>query len=520
MFGGQLAPVLRYVRKMAATNQDSGLTDGQLLERFVSRREEAAFEALLQRHGAMVLGVCQRILHHSQDAEDAFQATFLVLIRKADSIGKQESVSSWLHGVAYRTALKARAEAAKRWDHERQVRQMQSRDPTIEVIWRELGPLLDEEIERLPAKYRLPFVSCYLEGKTYEEVSQELGCSRWTIATRLSRARARLRRRLAGRGLALTAGGLETVLSQQAVSAGISATLAAATLRSASAVVGAQSATITTISANIVALTEGVIRTMSLTKLKTATALLLLLGLIGLAAGVTSYHAPAAASTQTKKGDAVKPAPQETAKLKDADQPKSKEPQANKEEAKGKTAPPGCPVELRLKVPKGPYFLDLGGRTPEEFRKQLQPDNFYRLPAPPKVDLELELRNTSDKEVLIWVKGDPTAILLDLKGPGAVEIGRGRDAIETSDIRKPFTVPLAAQSSYTLRVQSLVYGWRDNKKAYWTEPGEYTLIAHYQTAVSPPPPGSKKADSTYGQGGFGRVLLTSAPVKLTVKAKG
>jgi RNA polymerase sigma factor (sigma-70 family) len=155
----------------------------------------------------MVLRVCRRILRDAHGAEDAFQATFLTLACKAGSIGKQEALSSWLYKVAYRVALRAQAGAMKRSTHEKPMVEClaaHGAEPADEAAWRELGPLLDAEVRRLPEKYRAAFVLCYLEGKTNEEAAKELGCPKGTILSRLSRARERLRKRLNQRGLALS----------------------------------------------------------------------------------------------------------------------------------------------------------------------------------------------------------------------------------------------------------------------------------------------------------------------------
>src|SRR5262245_34870581 len=135
----------------------AGLTDAELLERFVARREEAAFEVLVWRHGPKVLGVCRRILRHEKDAEDAFQATFLVLVRKAASIGKRQAVGSWLYRVAYRLALRAKALAAKRAARRTRVADVPAAEPAPDPGRAELRPVLDEEVNRLPEKYRAPF---------------------------------------------------------------------------------------------------------------------------------------------------------------------------------------------------------------------------------------------------------------------------------------------------------------------------------------------------------------------------
>jgi len=185
-----------------------GLTDGRLLERFLDDRDQAAFELLVWRHGPMVLRVCRRIIRDLHGAEDAFQATFLTLAYKAGSIGKRESVGSWLYKVAYRIALRARDGLSKRVTRERPLADSlvaeDVRDPADAAAWRELGPLLDAEVQRLPEKYRAAFILCCLDGKTNEEAAEELGCPKGTLLSRLARAREQLRKRLERRGLALS----------------------------------------------------------------------------------------------------------------------------------------------------------------------------------------------------------------------------------------------------------------------------------------------------------------------------
>src|SRR5262249_8695938 len=153
------------------------LSDGELLGRFVETHDEAAFTALVERHGPMVLRVCRRVLGHAQDAEDACQATFLVLVRKAASVRKRGSAASWLYGVAARTARKLRAERARRGRicgcREEVVTGTAEDDPS----WREVRALLDEELSRLPEKYQVPLVLCYLEGRTRDEAARQLGWS-------------------------------------------------------------------------------------------------------------------------------------------------------------------------------------------------------------------------------------------------------------------------------------------------------------------------------------------------------
>src|SRR5262249_40421706 len=158
------------------------LSDGQLLSCFIEQRDEDAFAALVKRHGPMVWGVCRRVLRGHQDAEDAFQATFLVLVRKAASVVPRELVGNFLYGVAFQTAVRARSVNAKRRTRERQVRGVPDPQAAEPEIWSDLQPLLDRELARLPDKYRAPVVLCDLQGKTYRDAARQLGCPAGTLA--------------------------------------------------------------------------------------------------------------------------------------------------------------------------------------------------------------------------------------------------------------------------------------------------------------------------------------------------
>jgi RNA polymerase sigma factor (sigma-70 family) len=199
MVTAQLGTVLRHIQQLAG-----GGTDRQLLDDFTARRDEAAFAALVARHGPMVFRVCRRVLNHAQDAEDAFQATFLVLARNTRAIRKREALAEFLHGVAFRTALKAKRSAARRRKHEG-VRMASAPRTAPAPTWNEVQAALDEELRRLPEPLRAAFVLCVLEGKSGPEAAVELGCQEGTISSRLSRARKLLRERLARRGIALAA---------------------------------------------------------------------------------------------------------------------------------------------------------------------------------------------------------------------------------------------------------------------------------------------------------------------------
>jgi RNA polymerase sigma-70 factor (ECF subfamily) len=264
-----------------------GLPDGPLLERYVCRRDEAVFEAIVRRHGPMVWGVCRRVLGDHHDAEDAFQATFLVLARKASSVVPREMLPNWLYGVACQTAMRARAGIFKRRGRERQVPEMPEPAADPRESWGgEALALLDEELGRLPEHYRAPIVLCDLEGRTHRQAAEQLGWPVGTVAGRLSRARALLAGRLARRGVALPAATLAVLLSQQAASAGMPVSLIASTARAASVFAAGQGAAGAVVSARAADLTEGVLKTMLLTKLKIATAVLV--GLVALAAGASS----------------------------------------------------------------------------------------------------------------------------------------------------------------------------------------------------------------------------------------
>jgi RNA polymerase sigma factor (sigma-70 family) len=280
--------VLRYLRRVTAAHPAGEPTDESLLDRFVGRGEEDAFAALVRRHGPMVLGVCRRLLRDPHDAEDAFQATFLVLVRRARSLGRGVLLGPWLYGVAYRTALHARGERARRRARERQAEVTAMARPAADAAWRDLRPVLDEEVQRLPEKYRAPFVLCYLEGKTYDEAAALLGCPKGTVATRLARARQRLQTRLLGRGLALSAAALAVAVADEA-SAAVPAALVGATVEAAVLTAAGKAATV-----RAAALAEGVVKAMTLSKLSLAVGLLCLAGLLAAGTGALTYRALAA----------------------------------------------------------------------------------------------------------------------------------------------------------------------------------------------------------------------------------
>jgi RNA polymerase sigma factor (sigma-70 family) len=279
------------------------LTDGKLLGRFVERRDDKAFAALVRRHGPMVWGVCRRLLSQ-HDAEDAFQATFLVLVRKAASVVPRERVANWLYGVAHQTALQARRTAARRGAREKQVTDMPEPAVVEQDLWPDLRPLLDQELSRLPDAYREVVVLSDLEGKTRKEVARQLGLLEGTVGSRLARARTMLAKRLARPGLAVSGGALAAVLSQKVASAGVPSPVVDSTIKAASVLVAGQAAK-GAVPAQVAALTEGVVRAMLFTKLKAVVAVVLLLGLM--ATGVTALASRTAAGQDDTNSTAEKP---------------------------------------------------------------------------------------------------------------------------------------------------------------------------------------------------------------------
>jgi RNA polymerase sigma factor (sigma-70 family) len=281
MATSQISLVIQHLRTAALEPEGAGLTDAQLLESFVSRHETTALEVLVRRHGSMVWGVCCRMLRNHHDAEDAFQATFLVLLRKAGSVRPKEMVGSWLYGVAHQTALKAKATRAKR--RMREAPQTTMPEPAVveSELWNDLQPVLDRELSLLPDKYRAVIVLCDLEGKSRQEAARQLGCPEGTVGSRLARARTLLAKRLGRHGLPVSGGALAAALSPKVVSAGVPTSVVASTIKAVTLVGAGQAVAAGTISVNVVALTEGVMKAMLLTKLKSVMAGLLVIAAVG-----------------------------------------------------------------------------------------------------------------------------------------------------------------------------------------------------------------------------------------------
>src|SRR5258708_5257537 len=231
--------ILDHLRRSIPPPDYANLTDSHLLECFLANRDEAAFAALVQRHGRLVMGVCNRVLSNLHDSEDVFQAVFFLLARRARSVVKREALGSWLYTVAYRTALEARAAKNRRDKKEIQMRDLPEGETKPDEA-RDWQPLLDRELNLLPKKYRTLVVLCDLEGKTRKEVAQQVGLNLGTLASRLATARRLLATRLSRYGLTLSGGALAAAVAQNTASAKVPISLVWSTARAATLIAAGQ----------------------------------------------------------------------------------------------------------------------------------------------------------------------------------------------------------------------------------------------------------------------------------------
>jgi RNA polymerase sigma factor (sigma-70 family) len=271
--------LIAYLRRTAQPLDGGKLSDGQLLDAYLTDKDQAAFGALVRRHGPMVMGVCRRVLGDAHEAEDAFQATFLVLVRKAGSVSPREMVGSWLHGVAYQVARGVRTATMRRHARERKKMAMAASSYEPDEVWQHLCAVLDQELQALPDKYRMPIVLCELEGKSRKEASSQLGWPEGTVASRLGRGRAMLGRRMNRHGLVLTSAALAAAFAHKSASAAVPVTLISSTLKAASQFAAGKAAA-GAVSATAVALAEGVVKTMLVTKITKYTAIAIALAVL------------------------------------------------------------------------------------------------------------------------------------------------------------------------------------------------------------------------------------------------
>lgn len=386
MAASQLSEVVQHLRRSVLEQEGPGLTDGQLLGCFIAQRDDAAFAALVRRHGPMVWGVCRRLLEQ-HDAEDAFQATFLVLVRKAASIVSRERVGNWLYGVAHQTALQARRNITRRRAREKQVMDVPEPAVAQQDLWRDLQPLLDQELSQLPDAYREVIVLSDLEGKTRKEVARQLGLPEGTVGSRLARARTILAKRLTRQGVTSSGGALAAVLSQQVALAHVPASVVDSTIKAASLLTAGKVAATGAISLKVAALTEGVLKTILLTKLKAAIAVVALLGFVATVTTVLACRRVA------EKGD--KP-PAAEKPVKTPEKPESVGGEASRKKTEAARG-----LKLTLSADKTETVL--------------KPGTFYG--AVP-VKLKLTFTNTGDKPVKLDAYALPYRIKFQCDGPG------------------------------------------------------------------------------------------------------
>jgi RNA polymerase sigma factor (sigma-70 family) len=351
----------QFVRSVVASTHTDA-TDGELLTRFIDHRDEGAFESLVRRHAPMVLGVCRRLLS-PEDAEDAFQATFLILALKAKSIRPREMLAGWLHGVARQVTLRARRASARRLQREQTVAVLPEAESVSHEHWNDVMPVLDQEITHLPEHYRIVIVLCDLENLTRHETAQRLSLPEGTVNSRLARARTLLAKRLTQRGVVLSAGVLP-VIAQNA-SANVPIAMVSSVVRIAF-LASAENAARGVISAQVATLMQGVEQAMLATKLKLVVVVSLMLGAVGFACAVTA-GGPDSSSQNPERAMVIGAQDNTPGK---ADKP-TEQPKPKKEENKT-----GC-IEGIVKEIDGKSILFEGRRVPSGLRVILTETTVY-----------------------------------------------------------------------------------------------------------------------------------------------
>jgi RNA polymerase sigma factor (sigma-70 family) len=437
------SPVGRVVQHLRLLLEDgvAPARDGDLLVRFAASRDEDAFTALVHRHGPLVFGVCRRILHSAHDAEDAFQATFLVLARRASAIRQPDSLASWLYEVAYRLARKMKADLSKRRLREEKATPPEPAEPP-DLSWRELQGVLDEELRGLPEKNRQPLLLCYLEGLTQEEAAGHLGWPRGTLKRRLERGRDLLKNRLTRRGLTLAAALGATLPAGDALAHTVPPALGASTARAATLFALRQAPK--AVSARAVVLAEGVLRTMFTGKLKLFVAGAATLAL--LAAAVLACTREVVAAAPTEQAAAVQLPGAPAGEKKDGDKKQAE------------------PLKITIEVPKDKATL-----------AAINKGDFKPV---------IKIENTSDADIVVWPFVKLT--LLDEKGNEVrVSMRIGRFGLRTGDksILESFSFnTLKPGEALKIDVNVPFYTNDPDVMIGWKLPGkgEYTLRAEYK----------------------------------------
>jgi RNA polymerase sigma factor (sigma-70 family) len=445
-----LVPVVRYLRKLTAPAAVAEAADAELLARFILHRDEAAFTALVRRHGPRVLAVCRRVVRDEHAAEDAFQATFLVLARKAESLTQPELLGSWLYGVAYRTANKAKIEAARRRARERRAVRAQEVNPDDECARQDVRAVVEEEVHRLPERYRLPVVLCYLQGQTNAEAARRLGISRGSVATLLARARDKLRRQLTRRGVSLTVGAALAALTESVSAAAVSMALEQGIVKAAALLAAGQTQAAGALAAQAVALAKGVSKGMLMEKLKIPAALLMMTALVGAGAGIGVYRAGAQETEATASDTEVHFVPSSM-----AEQPRKHVTAPSAEEKKEKTTfrTPNFLVTAPSKE-----TAERVGKAAEQQRKALA---------------QLWL----GKELPKWPAPCPIRVTVTKESPGGASefaFDNGRVLSASMHLEGSLTHILADGLPHEMTHMILAY-WRGQPLPRWADEGAATL---------------------------------------------
>jgi RNA polymerase sigma-70 factor (ECF subfamily) len=470
MSTGRLRGVVGRLRNALARGEAGTSSDADLLGAFLDRRDESAFAEMVHRHGPMVLGVCRRILHNLADAEDAFQATFLVLVRRGHAVRPRGQVGNWLYGVACRVAGEARRAAARRRAREaRAMVRVDAGATPADDLW----PVLDQELSRLPDRYRAPVVLCDVEGKTRKEAACQLGWSEGTVSSRLSRARLLLARRLTRRGVGLTGAGLAVALGGGAATAAVPGGLARTTVRAASLLAAGSVAGAAAVAARPVLLVERVVRAMWMTRIKLAAVMLLGLaavaGLVALRvrAGTTAPPTdPPAAPVAPDQGPAQVAAAadgKQTLSIKDLPPAVVKtSPRAGDTEVDA-----GGVTEIRVTFSK-----DMMDRTWSW--SQVSDDTFPKTTGEPHYDKDrrtcaLPVKLEPGKTYVLWINSEKFANFKDTAGmpavpyllvfetrPAAPKEGKKHQARLTGGVRDPRGQPIVGATVLVNRCQGAV----------------------------------------------------------------
>jgi RNA polymerase sigma factor (sigma-70 family) len=300
--------LLSELHRLFGAESAARLLDGQLLDGFKTTQEQVAFATLVRRHGPMVLNVCRRVLHNDSDADDTFQATFLILARKAGGIGKRQALAAWLHKVAYRVALQSRADRAARQGHEQEAPARLGEDPLAAITARELLTVLDEELLGLPERLRAPLILCYLEEQTQENAAKFLRLSERTLRRRLEQGREALRRRLERRGLALPAAFLAAATLQRSAEAALPALLVSSTVKAAvRAAAGDTLATVTSV--HTAKLAAGTLKAMAVGKVSKVAVAAITVALVGSGMSIFAFRGMGSGSELQSQAERTAEAP-------------------------------------------------------------------------------------------------------------------------------------------------------------------------------------------------------------------